>query len=266
MKVASMIALGIPLLASATFPSNLTVVSQDGVPIPNVYIAGSKLSDDKATLHAWTDENGNAVVNGKKWEQATIVEAIKPGFYETVGSNPILDGPNHATIKLVAPIRPVSLKPIRHAERFCEHIPLTPTALDWALQDLTCAERDYKAPPWGLTVGSSPNGIQTKQSTLRNPFRLPFRPFPRTHWGFKWSVPGVADKTLKEGRIPPHLAGAARSVSSHRITARGNAAQLCGLLRVRSALPALRSLASDPAAPTPLRLASEHAVEECAGP
>ncbi len=130
MKVTSTIALGIPLLASVTFPSNLTVVSQDGVPIPNVYIAGSKLSDFKATLHAWTDENGNAVVNGKEWEQATTVEAIKPGFYETVGSNPILDGPDHATIKLVAPIRPVSLKPIRYAERFCEHIPLTPTALD----------------------------------------------------------------------------------------------------------------------------------------
>ena len=113
MKVASTIALGIPLLASATFPSNLTVVSQDGVPIPNVYIAGSKLSDFKATLHAWTDENGNAVVNGTEWEQATTVEAIKPGFYETVGSTPILDGPDHATIKLVAPIRPVSLKPIR---------------------------------------------------------------------------------------------------------------------------------------------------------
>ena len=40
------------------------------------------------------------------------------------------------------------------------------------------------------------------------------------------------------------------------------AAQLCGLLRVRSALPTLRSLASDPSVPTPLRLAAEHATEE----
>ena len=145
------LALLLPLLALAAapcvaaFPSKLTVVDRDGNPIPDVYIAGSKLLDDKASLHAWTDENGNAVVNGKAWEQATVVEAIKPGFYETIGSNPILDGPNHATIKLLSPIHPVVMKPIRHAERFCEHIPLTPTALDLVECNWATAENGLHA-------------------------------------------------------------------------------------------------------------------------
>lgn len=43
------------------------------------------------------------------------------------------------------------------------------------------------------------------------------------------------------------------------------AAQLCGLLRVRSALPTLRSLASDTATPTPLRLSADRAVTEIEG-
>ena len=52
---------------------------------------------------------------------------------------------------------------------------------------------------------------------------------------------------------------------STRLSTRIAAAQLCGLLRVRSVLPALRSLASDPSAPTPLRLAAQHAAEEIEG-
>lgn len=46
---------------------------------------------------------------------------------------------------------------------------------------------------------------------------------------------------------------------------RASAAQVCGLLRVRSALPALRSLSSDSSVPTPLRLAAQHAAEEIEG-
>lgn len=46
---------------------------------------------------------------------------------------------------------------------------------------------------------------------------------------------------------------------------RASAAQVCGLLRVRSALPALRSLSSDLSTPTPLRLAAQHAAEEIEG-
>ena len=46
---------------------------------------------------------------------------------------------------------------------------------------------------------------------------------------------------------------------------RVSAAQVCGLLRVRSALPALRALSSDPSVPTPLRLAASHAVKEIEG-
>ena len=42
---------------------------------------------------------------------------------------------------------------------------------------------------------------------------------------------------------------------------RASAAQVCGLLRVRSALPSLRSLAADPSAPTPLRLVADNAAK-----
>lgn len=52
---------------------------------------------------------------------------------------------------------------------------------------------------------------------------------------------------------------------SARLSTRIAAAQLCGLLRVRSALPALRSLSSDSSVPTPLRLAAQHAAEEIEG-
>ena len=47
------------------------------------------------------------------------------------------------------------------------------------------------------------------------------------------------------------------------VSTRIAAAQLCGLLRIRSALPALRSLSSDPATP-PLRLAADHAAKAIA--
>ncbi|MBQ9727256.1 MAG: hypothetical protein IJV65_07110 [Kiritimatiellae bacterium] len=89
------------------------------------------------------------------------------------------------------------------------------------------------------------------------------------------SVGGAALLALARlSEIDPHVdrarlgtrASALVSDASVPSANRVSAAQVCGLLRVRSALPALRSLASDPAAPTPLRLASEHAVEECAGP
>ena len=52
---------------------------------------------------------------------------------------------------------------------------------------------------------------------------------------------------------------------SARLSTRIAAAQLCGLLRVRSALPALRSLSSDSSVPTPLRLAAQHAAKEIDG-
>ena len=52
---------------------------------------------------------------------------------------------------------------------------------------------------------------------------------------------------------------------STRLSTRIAAAQLCGLLRVRSALPALRSLSSDSSVPTPLRLAAQHAAEQIEG-
>ena len=42
--------------------------------------------------------------------------------------------------------------------------------------------------------------------------------------------------------------------------------QRYGLLRVRSALPALRSLSFDPAAPTPLRFAACHAAGKAGRP
>ena len=45
---------------------------------------------------------------------------------------------------------------------------------------------------------------------------------------------------------------------------RVSAAQVCGVLLVRSALPALRSLSSGPATPTPLRLAADHAAKAIA--
>ena len=43
---------------------------------------------------------------------------------------------------------------------------------------------------------------------------------------------------------------------------RVSAAQACGLLRVHSALPALRAVASDPASPVPLRLAAGRSADE----
>ncbi len=66
-------------------------------------------------------------------------------------------------------------------------------------------------------------------------------------------------------RIPdlPNTNTAARP--SVPVSTRIAAAPLCGLLRVRSALPSLRSLASDPATPAPLRLAARHAAEAAAG-
>lgn len=49
---------------------------------------------------------------------------------------------------------------------------------------------------------------------------------------------------------------------SARLSTRIAAAQVCGLLHVRSALPSLRSLVFDPATPTPLRLSADRAVTE----
>lgn len=88
------------------------------------------------------------------------------------------------------------------------------------------------------------------------------------------SVGGAALLALARlSEIDPHVdrtrlgARASSLVSNSSIPAanRASAAQVCGLLRVRSALPALRSLASDPSVPTPLRLAASHAVKEIEG-
>ena len=85
------------------------------------------------------------------------------------------------------------------------------------------------------------------------------------------SIGGTAMLALARlSEIDPHVDRrrlSSRSASlvanpSTRLSTRIAAAQLCGLLRVHSALPALRSLSSDPSAPTPLRLAAEHATEE----
>lgn len=83
------------------------------------------------------------------------------------------------------------------------------------------------------------------------------------------SVGGAALLALARlSEIDPHVdrtrlgARASSLVSNSSIPAanRVSAAQVCGLLRVRSALPALRSLSSDSSAPTPLRLAAAHAA------
>lgn len=83
------------------------------------------------------------------------------------------------------------------------------------------------------------------------------------------SIGGTAMLALARlSEIDPHVDRrrlSSRSASlvanpSARLSTRIAAAQLCGLLRVRSALPDLRSLASDPSVPTPLRLAADHAA------
>ena len=88
------------------------------------------------------------------------------------------------------------------------------------------------------------------------------------------SVGGAALLALARlSEIDPHVdrtrlgARASSLVSNSSIPAanRVSAAQVCGLLRVRSALPALRALSSDPSVPTPLRLAASHAVKEIEG-
>lgn len=88
------------------------------------------------------------------------------------------------------------------------------------------------------------------------------------------SIGGTAMLALARlSEIDPHVDRsrlASRSASlvsnpSTRLSTRIAAAQLCGLLRVRSALPALRSLSSDLSTPTPLRLAAQHAAETVAG-
>lgn len=88
------------------------------------------------------------------------------------------------------------------------------------------------------------------------------------------SVGGAALLALARlSEIDPHVdrarlgARASSLVSDPSAPAanRASAAQVCGLLRVRSALPALRSLSSDLSTPTPLRLAAQHAAEEIEG-
>lgn len=88
------------------------------------------------------------------------------------------------------------------------------------------------------------------------------------------SVGGAALLALARlSEIDPHVdrarlgARASSLVSDTSVPAanRASAAQVCGLLRVRSAHPALRSLSSDLSTPTPLRLAAQHAAEEIEG-
>ena len=88
------------------------------------------------------------------------------------------------------------------------------------------------------------------------------------------SVGGAALLALARlSEIDPHVdrtrlgarASSLVSDSSAPAANRASAAQVCGLLRVRSALPALRSLSSDPATPTPLRLSADRAVTEIEG-
>ena len=88
------------------------------------------------------------------------------------------------------------------------------------------------------------------------------------------SVGGAALLALARlSEIDPHVdrtrlgARASSLVSDTSVPAanRASAAQVCDLLRVRSALPTLRSLASDPSVPTPLRLAAEHATKQIEG-
>jgi hypothetical protein len=88
------------------------------------------------------------------------------------------------------------------------------------------------------------------------------------------SIGGTAMLALARlSEIDPHVDRrrlSSRSASlvanpAARLSTRIAAAQLCGLLRVRSALPALRSLASDSATPTPLRLSADRAVTEIEG-
>ena len=85
------------------------------------------------------------------------------------------------------------------------------------------------------------------------------------------SIGGTAMLALARlSEIDPHVDRrrlSSRSASlvanpSARLSTRIAAAQLCGLLRVRSALSTLRSLASDSATPTPLRLSADRAVTE----
>ena len=83
------------------------------------------------------------------------------------------------------------------------------------------------------------------------------------------SIGGTAMLALARlSEIDPHVDRrrlSSRSASlvanpSARLSTRIAAAQLCGLLRVRSALPALLSLSADSSVPTPLRLAARHAA------
>ncbi len=88
------------------------------------------------------------------------------------------------------------------------------------------------------------------------------------------SIGGTAMLALARlSEIDPHVdlaRLASRSASlvsnpSTRLSTRIAAAQLCGLLRVRSALPSLRSISSDSSAPTPLRLSADHAAKQIEG-
>ena len=88
------------------------------------------------------------------------------------------------------------------------------------------------------------------------------------------SIGGTAMLALARlSEIDPHVDRrrlSSRSASlvanpAARLSTRIAAAQLCGLLRVRSALPTLRSLSSDLATPTPLRLSADRAVTEIEG-
>lgn len=88
------------------------------------------------------------------------------------------------------------------------------------------------------------------------------------------SVGGAALLALARlSEIDPHVdrarlgtrASSLVSAPSAPAANRASAAQVCGLLRVRSALPTLRSLSSDSSVPTPLRLAAQHAAEEIEG-
>lgn len=83
------------------------------------------------------------------------------------------------------------------------------------------------------------------------------------------SLGGTAMLALARlSEIDPHVdraALASRSVSlvadaSALLSSRIAAAQLCGILGVRSALPSLRALAADPSAPAPLRLSASRSV------
>ncbi len=90
---------------------DLLVTDVDGAGIPNAYVQGSGLGDFEPSLHAWTGQDGHAILDGGDWNSA-LIRISKPGYYQAVGElGRIVEDETgrHTTVRLQTPTAPVEM-------------------------------------------------------------------------------------------------------------------------------------------------------------